>query len=120
MNERIIKEAIRQAIRSSYRFRVGAVIYDGNYIISRGYNKPNKTHPRANTPYSTIHAEFDAILKSQHYHTPGMLHNASIYVHRLWRTGQDGFAKPCQYCEVVLKQAGIKDINYSYGPKRIL
>lgn len=120
MNERIIKEAAKQATKSLYRFRIGAVVYSGSKILGVGYNQPHKTHPDSTVPYNTIHAELAAILKARNSFGPKVLHNASIYVHRLWRTGQVGYSKPCQYCEAYIKKVGIKDINYSYGPKRIL
>lgn len=102
-------EAAWEGLKSTHRFRVGAVVYRGHKILGKGYNKPEKTHPKARTPFNRIHAEFDAILGIPKEKLKG----ASIYVHRWTRNGTYALAKPCVFCEAMLKAVGIKHIGYS-------
>lgn len=114
---KVVRVAQAQAKKADYRIRVGAVIHYNGWIMGRGYNKPKKTHPLANTKYRTIHAEFAAILDTQKNFTVGALEGASIYVHRYRRDDLDGLAKPCPCCATLLAWVGIKDIQYSRDPK---
>ena len=100
------KEAARKSVG---RFRLGAVIFKKNAIISSGYNKPGKTSPKSPAPFKSLHAEFDAIVGNSR----DSIRGASIYVHRLKRNGNPGLAKPCQYCAGMLLGLGIKKILYS-------
>lgn len=102
-------KAYTEALKSEHRFRVGAVVYRNGRLLGYGHNKPNKTHPKARTPFNRIHAEFDAILGIP----KDKLKGASIYVHRLLRDHSGGLAKPCVHCEAMLRAVGIKDIWYS-------
>jgi tRNA(Arg) A34 adenosine deaminase TadA len=111
----IIAHAKKEALKAEYRFRLGSIIYDGKWIVGRGHNKPNKTHPQANTPWFTIHSEFDAILRSQRNYTQSALAGLSIFTYRLLNRPGSGNAAPCPHCEVILKMAGINEIYYS-GP----
>ena len=106
---RIINLAIKEAKKSSHDFRLGAVIYKGKKIINSGFNQSHKTHPISKHPFSTIHAEVDAIIGTRREEMDG----ADIYVHRLLKNGKSGLAKPCQYCESLLRDIGIKKIYWS-------
>ena len=105
---RIQKLAISCAFQSPHRFRMGAVIFKKNKILGFGWNKGSKTHPKANTPFKSIHAEFDAILNSKE-----KIKGSSIYIHRLLRNNHPGLAKPCKFCEHLIKTYGIKEITFS-------
>jgi len=105
----IISLAKDCAYRSGSRFRLGAVIYKGREIIGRGWNKADKTHPLASTPYSTIHAEFDAIIKAE----PNKVRGADIYIHRILRNGKPALARPCLHCLKMLRTKGIRNIYFS-------
>lgn len=116
----IVYAAKSMALGSLHRFRVGAVVYKGNKIIGWGYNKADKTHPKSFHPYKSIHAEFDAVLEAVwklglklDSRLGPFLDDYSIYVHRLKKDGSDGLAKPCQWCQKMLDQVGIKEIYYS-------
>lgn len=114
---RVIERASRCAALSVHRFRVGAVVYKrGSW--SAGFNKANKTHPRSPHPYKSIHAEFAAVLGAvamEGVQFGWDLTGYSIYVHRLKRDGSAGLAKPCEWCQKMLAQVGIKEISYSNG-----
>ena len=105
----IIEVAHRCALKSCHRFRLGAVIFKGTRILGIGWNKP-KTHPRANTPYNTIHSEFAAVLKVV---SPQALKKASLYVHRVGRDQLVHLAKPCKHCSAMLAGIGLNDVFYS-------
>lgn len=112
----VIKAARKSALRSSYRFRLGAVIYRKNVILGVGVNNHLKTHPKSSTFHNRTHAELAAIISVPE----GKLKGASIYVHRLRRDGLDGISRPCKHCMRLLMSVGIKDINYSVNPHWIL
>src|SRR3990167_3376391 len=95
---------------------VGAVFYDGKYILGRGYNDHRKTHPKSPHPFNTIHAEFGAFLDFGWNNSPGSVSkHVKLYVHRLKLDGSDGLAKPCQWCWGMISQLGIKDVRWSVG-----
>ena len=105
----IVELAIKEAKKSNHDFRLGAVIYKGKKIINAGFNHTHKTHPISKHPYSTIHAEVDAIIGVRRHDMNG----ASIYVHRLLKNNKPGLAKPCRHCESLLNDIGIKKIYWS-------
>ena len=111
----VLKLAESLAHESKYRFKLGAVIFSGNKILGGGFNDPKKTHPKANTPYKTIHAEFSAAIASK----KTSFRNASIYVHRIRRDGKIGLAKPCVHCTAMLKHLGLENVFYSTDNERI-
>ena len=110
MNKHIVELAKNRAEESTFRFRLGAVIFNKKTILGMGYNKPYKTHPKSNTPYKTIHAEFDAAVGLW---SSEPLEGASIYVHRLGRDGKVRLARPCKHCIAMLKGYGLKRMFYS-------
>jgi deoxycytidylate deaminase len=100
--------AKKLAEKSSYHHKLGAVVVFKNKIIGLGFNKPSKTHTRANTPFNTIHAELDAILQAG-----DQCRNAEIYVYREYKNGSPANAKPCKYCEELIRLVGIKKVYYT-------
>jgi deoxycytidylate deaminase len=95
--------------KSSYCHKLGAVVVKKNKVIGTGYNKPNKTHPKSNNSFKTVHAELDAILKVN----AEELNGATIYVYRETKDGLPANAKCCKYCRELLKMVGIKKICYT-------
>ena len=91
------------------------MVYDGNYIMGRGYNDAIKTHPKSPHPFHSIHAEFAAILNAVGTNGLESVSNAraSIYVHRIKADGSVGIAKPCIWCYKMLDQLPIKDVYWS-------
>lgn len=114
---KIVKTAKTWASYSGHRFRVGAVVYRSSNVFYVGYNKADKTHPRSPHPFRSIHAEFDAVLQAVRFLNPwnDSLKGFKVYVHRLKKDGSDGLAKPCEWCQKMLAQVGIKEISYSHG-----
>ena len=112
-NQNIKKLAAYEASLSNHRFRVGAVIYNGNRnsVLGRGFNIGDKTHPRSPHPFRSIHAEFAAFLVA--FRQRSDLHRSSIYVHRLLANGKPGLSKPCTWCMGLLNNVGIKEVYWS-------
>jgi deoxycytidylate deaminase len=101
--------AKKLAEKSSYHHKLGAVVVFKNKVIGLGFNKPSKTHTKANTPYNTIHAELDAILQAG----STQCKHAEIYVYREYKNGSPANAKPCKHCDELIRLVGIKNVYYS-------
>lgn len=108
MKLRFVELAKRAARHSQYHMRVGAVITRKNQVLSLGFNKPSKTHPRSRSRWSRIHAELDAILG-----VPlDALRGSSVYVVRLTKAGLLAMSRPCSDCMVLLKEVGVRKVYY--------
>ena len=88
--------AIDEANYSPLKYKLGAIIFKGGSILSRGYN------------YDTIHAEEHALKKLK----PHQIEGADILVVRINTTGL-AMAKPCKKCHSKLVENGIKRVFYS-------
>lgn len=95
--------------KSDYCHKLGAVVVKKNKVLGIGFNKPHKTSPRSLHPFQKIHAELDAILDCNRDDVKG----STIYVYREFKDGTLANSKPCQYCEIMLKRAGIKKVCYT-------
>lgn len=108
---KFLKEAIKEAEKSKLHFKIGVIIFKGNVILSRGYNKIShnrKLHPKFMKWLGSIHAEQDAILNAN-----TSLKGASILVIRINNIYNLKNSKPCRYCMKYLQYVGIKKIYYS-------
>lgn len=94
---------------------VTATVYDKRgRILSKAMNSYEKTHPRqaklaikVGIPEKLyLHAEVLALLRCR-----GRAYK--IRVERRNRQGQTRLAKPCPICELAIKQAGVKFVEYS-------
>lgn len=91
-----------------HQHHLGAVITKGNKILGVGFNK-NKTSPRSNNAFSTLHAEISAILNTDEEDLEG----SEIYIFRATKSGKLGLSRPCIFCEKMLRSVGIKKIYYT-------
>jgi len=109
--EKFIKLASKVAQLSEHNMRIGAVIAKGSRVFSFGINK-YKSHPKQINPHTLttglIHAELDAIINSR-----TNIEGATIYIVRLFKTGEQAMAKPCKSCSKLLILYGIRKIVYS-------
>lgn len=109
---KFIKKAINEAEKAEERYRVGAVVFKGKRILSRGHNtyqkSAKKLHPKFTRWPNSVHAEVDAILKARRN-----LKGASILVVRINKAGELRNSKPCAHCMLYLKHVGIKKVYYS-------
>jgi deoxycytidylate deaminase len=105
------------ALKSKFRFRVGAVITKSGGIISTGFSKTNRGSRIITSEFkcweSSLHAEADAILKILKTDKIDKLVGATIYVSRLKADGKCGLAKPCKYCNQLIQSVGIKKVVYT-------
>ena len=106
----ILKAAIREAKKSEHhQATIGAVIFKGNKIISKGFNALrhcSKIKPQFKEFYNSIHAEQRAILSVN-----GSIKGYDILVVRLKKDGSYGLAKPCDMCQGFIE---FKKLRYVY------
>lgn len=108
----ILKRCLEECEKSTYKVKVGAVIFSGKRIISSGHNEirsssiPNKHKLYTNS----VHAEQAALLGTDWNRLKGY----SILVVRYNQNTEKLLnAKPCAMCAKILEYVGIKDIYYS-------
>lgn len=109
---KVIELAVKEAIKSKYRIRVGAVIFNRKTVISTGHNYALKsvrsiTKKFVKYRYS-VHAEVDALLRAR-----TDLNGASILVVRINNKGELRYSRPCKECNGYLNHVKIKNIFYS-------
>ena len=108
---RFLKLAKEMALKSTEMKRqFGVAIVDGNKVVATGRNR--KSHPKIPTitsqngerRYFGLHAEIDALLKCDF-----SVRNTVVYI---WgqnvSTGNLCASNPCDLCQRILKQRGIK------------
>jgi len=112
--ERVQKELVRlkpYAQRSTFgRIQMSACVRtrDAEWVV--GINQ-RKTHPKSNTPWHFIHAEFDAVNKAR---LRGLdLLGAEMFVVRWRRDNAFGMAKPCEVCHELLKSSGFRSVLWT-------
>ena len=95
-----------------YKFRHGCVIFSGNNVISRGYNR-RQFHPllrKYGYKWAWLHAESDAIIRAlkARKHLEGA---TSLGV----RAGKTKLcnSKPCANCIAMMEAVGIREVLYS-------
>ena len=109
----IIKRCLEECETSTYRFRMGAVIFNKKTIISSGHNdiRSSSIPDKYKVWPNSIHAEQDAVFN---YKDWSKLKGCSILVLKLSKvTKQLSNAKPCPTCLELLRFVGIKTIHYS-------
>jgi len=111
-SKQYINLAIQEAEKSTHKHKMGAIIFKGKIIVSKGYNHSSKsvksiTKEFCNRP-GVIHAEVAAILSAKKD-----LKGYNILVVRINNNGALRLAKPCRYCVGYLKFVGIRHIYYS-------
>jgi len=91
-------------------FRLGSVLVHKNRIVSVGINS-YKTHPMlANrTLWPFLHAEQHAIIRYGIDNCEGLV----IYVARVLKNNDLALAQPCDVCNTLIKDVGIKQVVYS-------
>lgn len=108
MNKRHFELAKKLSHKSTYKYKLGAVLTKKNKVIGLGFNSI-KTHTKSNHPFKMIHAEFDAILNSQLED----FSNCSIYVYRETKAGKPAMSYPCAHCLQMIRSLGIETIYFT-------
>ena len=117
------------AAKSTYRFRLGAVITSGGRIRGTGYSKYQNS-PRnvadQHIKQCSIHAEMDALREytNGNYFSGDKLKRATIFVARLNKANEPVLAKPCYRCTEALINHGITKFIWtidreSYGFSKV-
>lgn len=112
---RALKYAKQISRRSNHQHRIGAVICQGAIIKSRGYNQVRLSRigrSFSNYPES-LHAERHACTQLDREDIRG----CSIYIWRETRDGRPANARPCEDCQRLLQELGIRKIIYTIGEK---
>jgi len=108
----VINKAIFEALLSTHQYKIGAVIYKRNKIISSGHNYPSKSLRNLNPKFrkwkTSVHAEVDAIFNAK-----TALKHTNMFVLRINKSKDFRLAKPCKYCELYLNHIGIRKVYYS-------
>lgn len=100
------------AAKSTYRFRLGAVIVEGGRIKGTGYSKyqnsPINVHDN-HVKKCSVHAEMDALREytNGNFFNGTALKRATIFVARLNKANMPVLAKPCIGCTQSLLDSGI-------------
>ena len=114
-----LNDAIELARHSEHpTWKLGAVLFKNNKILSRGVNKFQKTNPNMTGIITndgehfnrSIHAEHQALMEHRHHDTSN---GASMAVARIIKSGMLRMARPCNNCQRLLREAGIKRVYYT-------
>jgi len=108
MQPKFFRLAEKIAYKSDHRVKIGAVLVNKGQVLNVGYNKVGKTHPRYDW---FLHAELDACLGIHRHDLSG----ASLYLFRINRLGTIFNCRPCETCQSVLKELGVKSVCYTTG-----
>ena len=95
-------------LSNHHHHKIGSVIVRGSKIVSVGTNNL-KTHPRSTHPHFSLHSEMAAVLLAKQD-----LHGCEIYVYRETKNGVPALSRPCMYCMPFIKEAGLKEVHYSF------
>lgn len=109
---KFLKIARKVAMKSICRYRLGAVLVKGGAIINFGYNRTghhNLIEKKKTRDIDQLHAEVDAVLGIAKIET----RKCDIWIARIKNDDQLGLAKPCEMCQLILKEMGIRRVFYS-------
>ena len=108
--EYYLELAKKEALKSTYsKQQVGAVIVRKGTVVGRGYNQLRYVGKVKTKFPNSLHAEVAAILDTSRR----LLTKSTIYVYRVKKDGTPAMAKPCSYCDAMLKFVGVKIVVYS-------
>jgi len=108
----MIRLANKEANKSTFYYKLGAIIVKGNRVLATGHN--SIAHCKLNDFKNSRHAEMDAILHIlKNRNGLSLLAGSTIYVSRITKGGETALAKPCSKCMSLIKSVGIKRIIYT-------
>lgn len=97
------------ALEQNVTHQLCALVVSKNRVLGVGYNQP-KTHPISkDTLMQQIHAEMSLVVRC----TSNELEGADVIVARCRPSGKPGLAKPCKYCEGILRRYGVRRVFYT-------
>lgn len=92
-------------------FHFCAILTYRQRLINVGYNYFNRTHAKYGTPFGKIHAEADCLIGVDEE----KLNGSTMFVARTGfnNRSQIVMAKPCQWCQAMIRRAKIRQVYYS-------
>lgn len=111
----MIRHAKKAALRSTFRYRLGAVIAKGDRILSSASNEIRHCRAVPQAFPESLHAEAAAISKLLHRRLHDLA-GSTMYICRVNRSGLASLARPCPDCLDLIKSVGVRKIVYTTGP----
>ncbi|MFJ4866900.1 hypothetical protein [Streptomyces sp. NPDC088748] len=108
----LIARAIKEAAESQCRYRVGAVLANGNRIISAAANS-RRNSPTVDFRHATFHAEEAALRRVR------QAAGSVAYIARVGADGRPMMARPCSRCRRALYKAGIYKAFYTLNEEHV-
>lgn len=109
-----LKLALKLAETSEVPNRHGCVVTRGGSVLAMGVNKVRNPQfiidSSSTNTYNgnlTVHAEVDALSRIED------ASNCTVYVARISKTGVPMFSRPCEHCERLLNDLGVKRVVYT-------
>ena len=107
----MIRNAEKQAHKSQFKYRVGAVLVRSGRVLSTGHNKVG--HRSKQRIWESVHAEESAIVNALKSGSMGRIPGSILYVVRILSDGSLSCAKPCTKCNALIQSVGIKKVVYT-------
>lgn len=100
-----------ESLKVNFRARIGAALVKKNKVVSIGRNKPQKTHPMMCkfNKFKRLHAEIDACIGIDR----NFVTDSVMYTYRELKDGTLANSKPCETCQFLLKELGVKKVYYT-------
>lgn len=100
--------ALKQAGMATHdKWRVGAVLVRGGSLISTGFNRYRNDPMHVGIGGVSYHAEEVALSRA------GDPRGSTIYVARITKSGILGMAKPCDACQQLLLDNGVRVVVFT-------
>ena len=117
LTDGIIKVAIKECNKSTYKKKMSAVIFNKSRIISYAHNeiRGSSLCMKYRLWDRSLHAEQAALLGLDWT----KLSNCDIFVMRLNNSGEFRLAKPCQMCTSLIKYVKLKNIYFTTSEGKI-
>lgn len=112
MIKRFFENARTAAFLSEHSFKHGAVLVKGGKILKAACNKARSVrfaHKFHHAKHGSLHAEIGVILNLDKKTTYG----TSIYVVRILKTGEFVMSRPCEMCQLIAQEMGVKEIFFT-------
>lgn len=106
-----LNRAVRVSLNSTCRQHHGVVIARGAKVLAVAVNRERNDPNNCSNPKTeaSLHAEVAAIKQLVGVDLTGCV----MYSARTNRLGDSMFAKPCKYCQEVIRQSGIRKVIYT-------
>jgi deoxycytidylate deaminase len=102
---RYVEIAASEATKSSYNYRLGAVVVSHGRVIGKGYNELKTNPDLRRKGYYSYHAETRAMMRAKG-------DGDTLVVVRITKTNRIASSHPCSKCMRYAKSHGIKKIIY--------